>query len=127
MGYPVFTFGTVLQQDNGKHQLSSRYQCQYFFLNSQLLLSDIPKEPASSQGIFIYGSRDIKSRLEKQEMDRILNSGRLCNARRLLKVANIRHVLAHAQAEISAWGPICLSEGNKAHTANTLIFLPLLH
>lgn len=39
------------------------------------------KDPISPCGIFIYGSRDIKSHLQRQEMDRILNSGRLCNAR----------------------------------------------
>lgn len=55
-------------------------------------------------------------------MDRILNSGRLCNARCPLQVANIRHVLARAQAEISAWGHICLSEGDKEHMANNFIF-----
>lgn len=51
-------------------------------------------------------------------MDRILNSGRLCNTRRLLQVANITHVLAHAQAGIFAWGHISLSDGDKVHLAN---------
>lgn len=125
---PVITIRTVLQQVIGMHQLSFKYQCQYIFPYSLLLLSkgglsfQNSKEPVSPQGIFIYGSRDTKSRLERQEMDRILNSGRLCNARCPLQVANIRHVLARAQAEISAWGHICLSEGDKAHMANNFIF-----
>lgn len=59
-------------------------------------LSDIPKQPISRQEIFIYGSRDIKSHLERQEMDRILSSGRLCNACHIVQVANIKHVSAHA-------------------------------
>lgn len=72
------------------------------------------KKPIPLQGIFIYGSRDIKSHLARQEMDRILNSGRLCNACHLLQVANITQVWAHAQAEIFAWGHISLGDGDKA-------------
>lgn len=71
------------------------------------------KDPFSLRGIFIYGSRDIKSHLERQEMDRILNSVRLCNVCCLLQVANTTHIFA----EIFAWGQISLSDADQAHMA----------
>lgn len=69
------------------------------------------KEPISLRGIFIYGSRDIKSHLERQEMDRILNSARLCNVCCLLQVANITHIFAG----VFAWGQISLSDVDQGH------------
>lgn len=66
----------------------------------------------------------MKSHPERQEMDRILNSGRLCNTCcRLSQVANVTHVLMHTQAEDFAggWGlgvgHFISSHGDKAHMA----------
>lgn len=51
-------------------------------------------------------------------MDRILNSGRLCNTCRFLQVANITHVLAQAETEILPGGHVSLRDGDKEHVAN---------
>lgn len=136
MGYPLTTIALCHSKTLGCiHCHLSIYiyinKSQHFFRYSLLQLwpQYVPicatrgivrhsKEPISLQGIFIYGSRDIKSHLERQEMDRILNSGILCNACRLLQVANFTHGLAHAQAEIFAWGHISLGDGDKVHVAN---------
>lgn len=52
-------------------------------------------KPICPWGIFIYEIQDIESHLERQEMDRILNSGRLCNTCYLFQVADIKSMFSH--------------------------------